>query len=73
MRGVYVCVCQCACMRVQAGEEEGAGEGLVADCGAQRTKDCTDKYNANRILHHVVKRSLEPQSGKTTVGTELWQ
>lgn len=50
-------------------EDEAVGNGLGGESGAQRLEDSIDKYNANRILHHVVRRSLALQSGSPSVGT----
>lgn len=59
----------CEGKRERGDEDEGLGRGVVGDSTAHRLDDSTDKYNANRILHHVVRQSLELQSGETTVGT----
>lgn len=59
----------CVKERERGDEDEGLGRGEVGDSTAHRLDDSTDKYNANRILHHVVRQSLELQSGETTVGT----
>lgn len=64
-----MCVCLCVKERERGDEDEGLGRGEVGDSTAHRLDDSTDKYNANRILHHVVRQSLELQSGETTVGT----
>ncbi len=72
LRGrVRKCVCVCVCVkeRERGDEDEGLGRGVVGDSSAHRLDDSTDKYNANRILHHVVRQSLELNSGETTVGT----
>lgn len=50
-------------------EDEAVGSGLGGESVAQRLEDSIDKYNANRILHHVVRRSLALQSGRPSVGT----
>lgn len=59
----------CVKERERGDEDEGLGRGVVGDSTAHRLDDSTDKHNANRILHHVVRQSLELRSGETTVGT----
>lgn len=50
-----MCVCE---GKRERGDEE-LGRGVVGDSTAHKLDDSMDKYNANRILHHVVRQSLD--------------
>lgn len=70
-----VCVCRSVqskerkTLRDKSDEDEAVGNGLGGESEAEGLQDSIDKYNANRILHHVVRRSLALQSGSPSVGT----